>query len=207
MRRTFAITLLIFSSFIAFSQSFKGGIMAGLSASQVDGDTYSGFNRAGLLVGGYVGHDLSAKVSWQLEMKYIQKGSHKRQNSDAGDFTTYKLRLNYVELPFTINFKYKPKIILDAGLGLGYLANTKEENQNGPYPESLLIPFHKFEVTYQLGGYYQFNKRLALNIRFEYSLLPIRTNIVGERWILFQKGQFNNVICFSLFYQLSKADE
>jgi hypothetical protein len=96
------IILFTLSSAFSFSQSFKGGIMAGLAGSQVDGDTYSGYNRLGFLAGAYVGHDIANKFDWQFELKYIQKGSYKRQNPDAGDLTIYKLRLNYVEVPFTI---------------------------------------------------------------------------------------------------------
>jgi hypothetical protein len=207
MKRYFIIAFLTLSSAFSFSQSFKGGILAGLAGSQVDGDTYSGYNRLGFAAGAYVGHDISDKFDWQFELKYIQKGSHKRQNPDAGDLTIYKLRLNYVEVPFTIRYKYKPKISFDAGLGVGYLASTKEEDEYGVFPANLLKPFNKFELSYQIGGYYQLFKNLLFNIRYSYSVLPIRTGIVGQRRILFGTGQFNNLISFSFYYQLNKADE
>lgn len=204
------LIILLFSAFsfyVAPAQSFKGGLLAGLATSQVDGDTHSGYNRAGLIAGGYVGLNISKKLSGQMEMRFIQKGSYKKQNPDAGDYTVYSLRLNYVEMPFLIKYQYKYKLTFEAGLGFGYLASHKEGNENGPFPDYAQIPFHKFELNYQIGGYYQLFKNLSVNVRYLYSLLPIRQHINGENKFLFSKGQFNNVICFSLYYQFNKPGE
>ncbi len=206
MKPFVALLLMMLASPLLFCQSFKGGLMAGLSTTQVDGDTYSGYNRFGIIGGAYVGLDLSPKFAWQLEMKFFQKGSYKKQNQNAGDFTTYNLRLNYIEMPFLIKYKFKTKFNFEAGLSLGYLAGVKEGNEDGPYPSNLLIPFHKAELSYLFGVYYQLFKKLSFNVRYEYSVLPIREHINGERWILFQRGQFNNVIGFSFYYQINKPE-
>jgi hypothetical protein len=203
-------TILLFSAFSFYeanAQSFKGGLLAGLSTSQVDGDTHSGYYRAGIIAGGYVGLNISEKLSGQMEMKFIQKGSYKSQNPNAGDYTIYCLRLNYVEMPFLIKYKYKYKLTFETGLGFGYLASYKEGNENGPFPDYVQIPFHKFELSYHIGSYYQLFKRLSVNVRYSYSLLPIRQHINGENKFLFNKGQFNNVICFSFYYQFNKPSE
>ncbi|MFA5781154.1 MAG: porin family protein [Bacteroidales bacterium] len=205
------LIILLFSAFsfyVAPAQSFKGGLLAGLSTSQVDGDTHSGYNRAGLIFGGYVGLGISEKISAQMEMKFIQKGSYKNQNPDAGDFKIYSLRLNYVEMPFLIKYQYKYKLTFEAGLGFGYLASYKEGDESGTFTDYVQIhPFHKFELSYQIGGYYQLFNNLSVNVRYSYSLLPIRQHINGENKFLFSKGQFNNVICFSLYYQFNKPSE
>ena len=207
MKYIITVIIVVSSFLISSAQNFKGGIMAGMATSQVDGDTYGGYHRVGLAAGGFVGLDISKKFAWQLEMKYIQKGSFKKQNPDAGDYGIYKLRLNYIEMPFMIKYKYKPKITFDAGLAFGYLAKTKEENEYGQFPENTLIPFHKTEISYQIGGYYQLYKKILFNVRYSYSFLSIRQHINGERLILFQRGQFNNVIVFSFYYQFNKPDE
>ncbi len=55
----FLMTLLKLTS---LSQNFKGGLIAGLSASQVNGDTYGGYNKAGLIFGGYANKTISEKL-------------------------------------------------------------------------------------------------------------------------------------------------
>jgi hypothetical protein len=208
MNRYLAIIILLLFSFISFSQSFKGGIFAGFSACQVDGDHLSGFRRAGLVAGAYTGHDLSPKLAWQLELKFIQKGSYQSLNPEANIQHTYDLRLNYVELPVLLKYKYKRKLVFDAGPGFGYLAWHKENSENGPdYDPFNLYPFNKFEISLQIGGNYQLSKRIIINIRYLYSAVPIRRNPDGMRKILFQRGQFNNLICLSLYYQFNKPDE
>ncbi len=184
------------------AQSFSGGILAGFSASQYDGDTYSGFHRGGGIAGVYVGHTISKKFSWNMEMKYIQKGSYQRIEPDYG-FPEYDLRLNYVEIPFMIKYDYKYKLSFEAGLGTGYLAGYHELVNNVDADPNDDRPFHKFEISYQLGGYYQLTKRLSVNLRYLYSLLPARPHASGATHGL-NWGEYNNVISFSLKYMLSK---
>ena len=58
------------------AQNFGGGLILGLSTSQVGGDNLGGFNKAGLLVGAFVNIPISELLSFQMEMTYIQKGSN-----------------------------------------------------------------------------------------------------------------------------------
>ena len=209
MKKIFLLTIGIFIGALLQAQSFSGGILAGFSASQYDGDTYSGFHRAGLIGGVYVGHDISAKFSWNMEMKYIQKGSYQRAEPDYG-IPEYSLRLNYAEVPFLIRYSIlKYKLNFEAGLGFGYLASHHELVNNIDADPNNLRPFHKFEISYQLGGYFQIMKKLSVNIRYEYSLLPARPHAGGGKHGL-NWGEYNNLIAFTLKYQLSKlksADE
>jgi hypothetical protein len=204
------ILLLLTGIYICFSlnaQSFSGGILAGFSASQYDGDGYSGFHRVGGIAGVYVGHSISKKFSWNMEIKYIQKGSYQNPNPDPLFFSRkYDLRLNYAEIPFLIKYDYKYKLSFEAGLGLGYLAGHYERLDDiDRYPNGDR-PFHKFELSYQLGGYYQITKRLSVNLRYLYSLLPVRPHESGAKHGL-NWGEYNNMISFSLKCMLSKLED
>ena len=106
MKYYFFLCCFIFASLFSTAQSFKGGILAGMTTSQYDGDTYSGFHRVGISGGGYVAHNISEKFSWQMEIKFIQKGSFQSANFDPPS-PKFDLRLNYVELPFFIKYDYK----------------------------------------------------------------------------------------------------
>ena len=198
------IILSLTLTFAGFSQKFEGSIFAGLTASQVDGDTWSGFNRAGLNAGVCVALPLSAKFVGQIEIKYTQKGSYKGQRPDAGDYNTYGMKLHYIEMPFIVKYLYKPKINFEAGLAFGYLADWKE-NYNG-IPITEARPFNKYEFSWLIGGNYQLFKKLTFNIRYSYSVLPIRKN-PGASLYWSKRGQFNNVVCFSFYYKLGNGDD
>lgn len=207
MKKIFLLIVGISACVSMNAQSFKGGAMAGLAASQVDGDMYAGYNRAGMIAGVFVNHNLSEKFLWQMEIKYIQKGSFKNENPDNGDYNIYSLRLNYFELPVLIRYIFKEQFTFEAGLGIGYLAAYREADQFGELPYDPTRPdFHKFELSSQVGAYYHFNKNLWINARYSYSVLPVREHAGGGvHWT--NRGQYNNVLQLSLFYCINKKEE
>jgi len=69
------IILLVFVGMTAYSQSFQGGVLAGLNASQVDGDSYSGYHKPGIVAGAYVLTNLSRTVFSGMEIKFAQKAA------------------------------------------------------------------------------------------------------------------------------------
>ena len=80
MKRLIIIILILLIYQVGFSQTFGGGIFGGLSASQLEGDNWGGYNKAGLTFGIYTYTKLNKYVDAQLELKYVQKG--RRSNSD-----------------------------------------------------------------------------------------------------------------------------
>lgn len=190
--------LALFITVCLHAQKFEGGVLAGLSTSQVDGDGHGGYHRAGINAGGYIALPFNNKWEGQFEMKYIQKGSFKGQNPDAGDYDTYGIKLQYIEMPLMAKYLYKPKISFESGLALGYLAASKEEYNGDVIPEAK--PFRKYELSWLVGGNYQLLKNIALNIRYSYSVIPIRKH-AGDAVYLSNRGQYNNVICFSFYYK------
>ena len=59
MIKKIALLLLIFLPDLIYAQGFNAGIRAGIIGSQVDGDTYEGFNKAGITAGLFVNRKLS----------------------------------------------------------------------------------------------------------------------------------------------------
>ena len=207
MKTIFVLIFLTLFCLFTSAQSFNGGIIAGMTASQYDGDTYTGFHRMGINLGAFVNHKIVKKFSWQLEMKYIQKGSFQSPNPDPQYYTPkYDLRLNYIEVPFMIRYTLKNKLSFEAGLGLGYLANHHENINDSRADPNNERPFRKYEITYQLGGSYKLFNKLYINVRYLYSLLPVRPHNGGGTY-KGNFGEYNNVISFSLYYQFNKPDE
>lgn len=193
----------LFSSKIQAQQRFKAGVKLGLSTSQVAGDTYSGFHKAGLAGGGYVTGKLNTNWTAQFEIIYIQKGSKHNYNEEAGDFTYYFLQLDYIEVPLLFQFHQK-KFTFELGPGFGFLIKEKEYN----HVQDLTgyRPFNKNEITLNIGISYIIYKRLGMNWRYTNSVSSIRSHASGaSTWN--NPGQRNNVITFSLTYTFGHAAE
>ncbi|MCD6112993.1 MAG: PorT family protein [Bacteroidales bacterium] len=216
----FLIISIFLLSNILKAQKFKGGIITGLAATQVQGDVCSGYDKVGLNFGCFVNlpvfiKNVSKKDSiviyekkknndtiffdhWeiQMELKYLQKGS--RMNpKESNDLHSYKLKLNYVELPIIIKYVLTKKWTFEAGLSYGYLINHSEEYDD---VASAGKPFKKHALNGILGAYYAINKKLKVNFRFNDSLIPIREHASGAKRF-FNRGQYSDAICLSLHYQ------
>ncbi|PLX14212.1 MAG: hypothetical protein C0598_01860 [Marinilabiliales bacterium] len=186
----------------SFSQQFHGGITAGLSASQVAGDSYSGYNKAGLFFGGYVSLDITEKSMLQMELTYFQKGS--RVNPDStNNYNQYKFRANYIELP--VFYKYKAgKFRIFAGPSMGFLIGHYEE---ADYQQIDITPNYNkpASLTLQLNlgmGFY-ITEKLGAEIRTNNSILNIRSrNATGDVFRFWTYGQFHDVLVISLFYRI-----
>lgn len=183
------------------AQQFHGGITGGVAGTQVAGDSYSGYDKAGIFFGGYINTDISKRSALQLELTFFQKGS--RANPDStNNFNQYLFRANYVELPILYEFK-TGKFRFLAGPSLGFLMSYYEEanyqrldnleNYNKPAAVTLQINLGmKFFITPKFGA----------ELRTNNSLLNIRSrNVTGDVWRFWTYGQFHDSLTLSLFYQ------
>lgn len=191
--------LLFISNGIDAQQRFKTGLKAGLSTSQVDGDTYTGYNKAGFVGGAFVNGQLNEKWTGKFEIIYIQKGSKHNANPEKGEIDYYYLGLNYMEVPVLFQYHQK-KFTYEFGPGIAYLFKEKEyfnwQNLTG------LNPLNKTEIGINLGISYTVFDNLDINWRYSYSITPIREHSFGARtW--YNPGQMNNVLAFTLTYQFS----
>jgi hypothetical protein len=185
------------------AQRFKAGAKAGLSTSQVEGDTYGGFDKAGFVGGIFVTGKLSEKWTGQFEMIFIQKGSKHNSDPENGDLTYYELDLNYLEVPILFQYHQK-KFTFELGPSFGYLISNKEFNEYGEVYKPL--PFNTMEIGAGVGISYTLLKNLSINWRYSNSLLPIREFQSGvSRWN--NPGQRNNVLAFTINYQFGGKDE
>ena len=203
------VFLIVFHSFILFAnaQDFKGGLIAGMDVSQVDGDTHGGYNKAGLIFGGLVNRDFNNKLAWQMEMIYIGKGSKKPVNPDKGQYDYRFIGLHYIEMPVLLKIKYeKLKLLFEPGLSYGVLFSSKEEDENGEVTSPIIGPFKKGEFGLILGLNYSITENISLNTRFAYSILPIANKALITTWRIYG-GSYNRLLEFTLRYQFLKNEE
>jgi hypothetical protein len=192
--------ILIISDLTVSSQQFNGGMMAGCAATQVAGDTYEGFHKAGIFFGGFVNYEVGEHSSFQMELEFFQKGS--RQNPDSSNsFTQYLFRTNYIELPILYEYRINKRFKLEVGPSLGFLVGWYEEYNEYEIKGAI----HPAAVTLQInaGLYVNITERLMFNLRTNNSLLNIRSETAnGDIYRFFPGnwGQFNDCLVFSLFY-------
>lgn len=190
-----AVLGLVFNS--VAQDRFRVGLKAGLSTSQVEGDSYGGFHKAGAAGGIFVNAKFREKWTAQMEMIFIQKGSKHVGDPENGDGTYYYMGLNYIEVPVLFQYHQK-KFTFEIGPGFGYLISSSEYNQDGQLYNPL--PFHSTEISGSIGVSFELFKNTFINWRYSNSLIPIRGYRSGQsRW--YNPGQRNNVLAFTLMYQ------
>ena len=186
---------------MAFSQRFDGGALLGFNASQVEGDTYKGYNKPGLVAGFYVETDIAPAIFAAMEIKYSQKGARKKSTSK--DPTKYIMRLNYIDLPVYMAFRTSNKSAIIAGVSTGFLISAKEIDEYGEFPTEDQNDFNTIDLEPLLGFQFDFLDNIKADLRFSFSVLPVRGKPVNTNYY-WQNNQFNNVITLSLYYQISR---
>jgi hypothetical protein len=181
----------------SFSQTFEGGFFGGVSASQVDGDRFSGYNKVGLTAGAYVTRKINRSLNWKMEIRYIQKGAYKK-NTEF-DPTMFKTSLQYAEVPFLLQYFYNRRVFLEAGLVPEILLSSKEESEAGIIPADQSLPFHHFSAEGTAGVGYFLTDNIAAGFRYTYSILTARDHASGQMY-MFNRGQYNNVLSFTIYY-------
>lgn len=183
------------------SQDFNGGILAGVAGTQVAGDAYYGFHKAGIFAGGFVNLQVSEHSAFQMELEYFQKGS--RENPDSSNYyDQYLFRVNYIELPVFYQYIVSKRFRIEAGPSLGFLVGYYEERNE----EEIKGGNRPAKVTFQLnlGLYVNLTNHFTVNIRTNNSMINIRSdNATGDILRIFpgNYGQFNDCLVLSLFYQ------
>jgi hypothetical protein len=201
MRRFTYIMLFLFSTGYGFSQQFEGGIMGGLTASQIDGDSYSGYNKVGIQAGAWVQRLFTYTIAGQMELRYVQKGS--LHTNKPGDDNYYKAALHYIDIPIMAQYIYNEKVVFELGIGPEFLISGKEFGVYGELPEAEKgPPFHTFTMSAIVGIGYTFWDVLTFSARFNYSIIPIRDHPSGQIYLLNQ-GQYSNVLSFAVYYKIS----
>lgn len=203
----FILSILLFSGSVLFSQPFHGGLIAGFTASQVDGDSYSGYNKPGIHAGVFISAEILPWIDTRMEIKYTSRGA---RNPASDDNTgSYLLGLQYIDIPIMASLKYKKIGALELGLIPGYLFKASGEDDAGKLPEEYLVDFHKFDLGLLIGADVNITQKIGVNIRYSYSIFSIRDlDSAGAYYSWFgkifghSKGDFNNYLALGISYMI-----
>ena len=200
-------TILLFCGFLAINsnaQNFNGGVILGLSTSQVGGDDLGGFNKAGLLVGAFTNISISELLSFQMEITFIQKGSNNPNMNDSEhkDHDQADISSSYIEVPLLLQYHQSNKLKIEGGLLSAYLIDAYYNDLNGKLPIYTVSPFIKYDFGLLLGIDYTFSNKLSLNPRLSNSILPIGKEDYNHpnTYNSSRKGKYNSVLSFALHY-------
>ena len=195
--RNFLSILIFVIAINAQAQNFGGGLILGLSTSQVSGDKLGGFNKAGVLVGVFANKSLSEILSIQMEMTYIQKGSRNPNNTDIHEYD-----LNYLEIPFFLKYQTKYQLKIEGGFLTGILINQTERYSDGIKLINMSNGnFNKFDFGVGLGIDYSLTDKLTLNSRVSNTLYFSPTREYSVQTFI-NRGNYNSVLSFALHYIL-----
>lgn len=183
------------------AQRFQGGFLAGFNGTQVEGDSYKGYNKPGILAGIWVQTDLAPAVFSGMELKFSEKGARNRINPK--DPQKYIMRLNYIDIPVFLGFRTSDYISVIGGVSAGYLVSSAEYNEDGRFPPEDRKPFNNFDVQPFLGFRFDFLEKLTLDLRLAYSVLPVRGKPDNDLWY-WRQNQFNNVISTAIYYEIGR---
>jgi len=217
MMRLFVFIVLLLAPIVSFSQSFTGGLKLGFDISQVDGDRRGGYSAifptGSLYAQTSFGDEQRASLA--LGVSYIRKGSKEIKKDEYGDITSiFAIRLQYIELPLTfswqmnkfkiprlVDYTFKNKFCLEAGVSYAYLMKAEvNEGQGFLAPDKA---FFNYDCGIHLGLKYYIGEHFFLNYRFSYTFffLPIRKHPGGQVYRL-NRGVYNNVMIFTVGWEI-----
>jgi len=188
---------------------FDGGLILGINFTQVDGDSYYGYNKVGLNAGGIVLVHFTPSFGAGMELLYSQKGSRSvgsNSSSTTGVFDeVYTMKLNYVEVPVLLHYTFH-RVDFEAGISYAYLINSSESAEISGQ-QVIIDPgknkFNNTDLEYILGFNARAYKKLYIDCRFAYSITPIRsTERIPVGFSYGNIGQFNNLFVLRAMYVL-----
>ena len=202
------LALFIFCGFLISNlqaQNFAGGIILGLSTSQVSGDDLGGFNKAGLLAGFFANKSLSPLLSFQMEMTYIQKGSNNPNMNNSEHLQDYEkpdISSSYIEIPLLLKYHQSAVLKIEGGIQFANLIKAYYNDTYGEISTTTIDPFIDYDIGLLIGMDYKFSENLSLNTRISNSILPIGEEDYNHptTYNSTRKGKYNSVLSFAIHY-------
>ncbi|MFZ4635609.1 MAG: porin family protein [Saprospiraceae bacterium] len=173
--------MLSLSFALSAQQRFTGAIIAGVTASQIDGDLSAGYNKLGLMAGGRAGILLGERTETSIELLYVQRGAQNElvQNNPFN----FSLTLHYIEVPF--QFHYKDwlaqdannnefyRVSFNAGVSYARLMNTTVRDDLNAIEVIAPDYLKENDFSFMLGASFFANSHLGFNFRWVRSFIPI----------------------------------
>jgi hypothetical protein len=178
----FCYFFLIGMFFIPLSSLQAQGVTGGLSlagvTSQIDGDSWGGFNKWGFHFGGYAQYRFSEKVGLQTEILYGLRGSREVQ-TDYGQIT-----LQYIDVP--VLFQYiRPfgsgQLALEVGISVNILMKARTGFKNLSFDQT--ENYRRYSLEWNTGGSYKFSDYATFFGRWSVGLSNLNNTPTRRPWL------------------------
>lgn len=199
MKRLLSLCILLLPM-LSQAQYIKTGIIVGMNAAQVDGDDLGGYKRVGINTGVYARIPVAKHFSTTIELLYTQKGSREYPDVKIPNKTTYKLVLDYAEVPVLFQYHDRDRIMAGVGFSLGQLVRFKETRQEITIPYIPDPPVKRRDYNMFFTASYILARHLDLNIRFSFSVANISLGSSAYNW---NQKHINRYISFRLIYNIN----
>lgn len=178
------------------AQRFTGGLVAGLNASQVDGDLLAGFDKLGLTGGLRANMEFESPFSFTMEFLYSERGSQGDIFNPTYD-PNIEINLKYAEIPFYVSLgdwwqeegEYY-KMSAHAGLSYGRLisASTFDYYHSAEENYDKLVPyFSENDLSWLVGATWRWSPRWGVTFRYTRGIIPLldpeKHNLQAERML------------------------
>ena len=181
-------------------QPLNYGLSGGITVSQVDGDSYRGFNKLGGTAGVFMNSHLEYNIFWQAEIQYQSRGVYKGPTDT--DQTLYKSSYHYVALPLSVHYQVKELFLVEAGSSPEVLIREAYWDENGIMDPENYPQIRRFGLSVFAGLGYWLNQRMRVGLRYTHSALPFRD---PQEWNHPRyRGYFHSVLSLSLAYRLNR---
>lgn len=177
--RIYLIVLFLWSalSLVQAQPRFSAGLVAGLTASQIDGDNSAGYNKLGLQAGLRVLARLGERSAGSIEMLFAQRGSQSEFVRDQYNPNNFALTLNYVEVP--IQWQYNDWLVegddpsenfyrmsFNAGLSYARFFNARFKGEPNGIDRVANGFLKKNDVSLLVGANFFFNRHFGITLRW-----------------------------------------
>ena len=228
----FLVFLFATGSLVAQESSvgvFKGGVRAGLTASQISGDNLTGFHKPGAIAGVFANctltpdlrsgkrssktinmelpdkkvalnsKSLPVTLALQMELDFAMKGSHATPKQ-AGAYGTGKYTLDLGYVEIPLFLKLCLGNVVEIELPGPVFGVNLYKRERDMYGLIQGRPNMKwYEFSFMAGLSWVIRGHHGLNVRYYNSVLPVRKPNWAVNRPIYQ--QYNSVLTFSYFYQ------
>lgn len=205
------ILLLLFFPCVLHAQLFRGGFVAGLNLTQIDGDLLAGYDKYGMNIGVMADIYLTESFSMSIEILYAQKGAGTGLFHNNNLFLPEKWKWDYIELPLVVHYNDVNNMNFGFGIAPARLVNAQrfvDKNETEGYFDETASPPGTPPTKWDIGGVadlsININTVLKANIRIVYSLASVRQDAVSTRRNQTQRNNAASVRLIFLFNALGQ---
>lgn len=184
---------------------------AGVNGCQVHGDTYDGYDKGGLFTGIGLNAFFSEMHNMEMGFYFSQKGARKNSNPNKGDYDSYYLNLNYIDMPLLYRLNLGKRWFITLGPSFAYLISYREMDDGTDVTgTSMGNDFEKFEFAVNAGLGAKIKSGFEVELRSTNSVLPVHdygpgsSNVYYKNPVaqLFNEGFYNNILSLFVSYTI-----